>query len=78
MDANLRSVLLFFIMKFDLHVCSVSAGSASASKDEVKRLPGGKLKKKVGSLTVPNSLGYKLIIEATACHGLGFFCSWEC
>ena len=31
--------------------CSVVSGDASASKpDEVKRLPGGKLKKKVGPL----------------------------
>jgi hypothetical protein len=40
-------------MRFYLHVCSVSAGSSSASKETVKRLPGGKVRKKVGFLTVP-------------------------
>jgi hypothetical protein len=53
-EASLRSVMLLLIGggEIDLSSHSVVSGDASASKpEEVKRLPGGKLKKKVGPLT---------------------------
>lgn len=54
MEASLRSVMLLLIGggEIDLSSHSVVSGDASASKpEEVKRLPGGKLKKKVGPLS---------------------------
>jgi hypothetical protein len=53
-DVNLGPATLLPIRgtEIDLSSHSVVSGDASASKpEEVKRLPGGKLKKKVGPLT---------------------------
>ncbi|KAK2989670.1 hypothetical protein RJ640_021590, partial [Escallonia rubra] len=45
-DQNWPSKPLFLHVQCSLHLCSLSAVGSSTSKQEVKRLPGGKIKKK--------------------------------
>jgi hypothetical protein len=41
--------LLYRTPSVKIDVCCVSGGASACKQEEVKRLPGGKLKKKVGS-----------------------------